>query len=96
MHDILLESTVMRENMAVPAGKFDDVIEIAVKMTFPRTEYMFHFAKAVGLIRMTHQPINQDDVTTWELESYELVAGPTISYQLFFDFDDDWGLSRCP
>ena len=90
MHNILLESTVMRGSMTVPAGKFDDVIEIAVKMTFPRTEYMFHFAKAVGLIRMTHQPINQDDATTWELESYELVAGPTISYQLFFDFDDDW------
>ena len=88
MHRILLEATTMRGSMTVPAGKFDDVI--AVKMTFSRKEeYMFHFAKAVGLIRMTHQPINQDDATTWELESYELVADPTISYQLFFDFDDD-------
>ena len=84
MHRILFEATTMHGSVTVPVGKYDDAI--AVKMTFSRKEeYVFHFAKGVGLIRMTHEPINQDESTTWELESYELVVGPTISYRFFDD-----------
>ena len=74
MHPILFEASTVRGSVTVPAGTFDDVI--AVKITTPPDlNYMFHFAKGVGLIRMTHQTINQTGLTTWELESYELMTG---------------------
>ena len=74
MHPILFEASTVQGSVTVPAGTFDDVI--AVKITTPPDlNYMFHFAKGVGFIRMTHQTINQAGLTTWELESYELMTG---------------------
>lgn len=72
MHPIGFEASALQESVTVPAGTFDDVI--AVKMAIPPdVNYMFHFAKGFGLIRITHQSINQGGSTTWELESYKLM-----------------------